>query len=151
MHVAQLNIAHSKAPKGDPIMEDFFANIDRINDLAKLSTGFQWIFDMDVDPLDTDLFGGDAFVVNYSVWENIDSLFEFTYKTAHAEIFRRRKEWFHKIDGMHMALWYVDAGTMPTQQEASKRLQHIQEHGPTPYAFTFKKRFTEEEFRNFVS
>ena len=122
MQIAQINIAHSKAEKDDPIMADFYANIDRINALGKKSTGFVWLYDMDIDPLQESLFGGDAFVVNYSVWESVDALFDFTYKTAHAEIFRRRKEWFHKVDGFHMAIWYVKDGHQPSQQEAAEKL-----------------------------
>jgi tRNA(adenine34) deaminase len=43
---------------------------------------------------------------------------------------------------MFMCCWYVPAGHLPTVAEAMERIAHIREHGPTPYAFTFKKRFT---------
>ncbi len=80
-----------------------------------------------------------------SVWNNIDSLFQFTYQSAHVEMFKRRKEWFEKMADMHMCLWYLPAGNFPTVQEARERLTHLRENGETPYAFTFKKRFTIDE------
>ncbi len=53
---------------------------------------------------------------------------------------RRRREWFERIK-LYMALWWVPAGHIPSIAQAKERLAHLQEHGPTPYAFTFKARF----------
>ena len=39
-----------------------------------------------------------------SVWQSIDALFEFTYKSAHTEVFRRRHECFDSADGAHLVL-----------------------------------------------
>jgi hypothetical protein len=36
----------------------------------------------------------------------------------------------------------VPEDATPTVDEALERLEHLREHGPTPYAFTFKKRFS---------
>jgi hypothetical protein len=38
-------------------------------------------------------------------------------------------------------LWWVPAGHLPSVEEALERLAYLREHGPTPYAFTFKERF----------
>jgi hypothetical protein len=35
----------------------------------------------------------------------------------------------------------VPAGERPPLPEAQARLDHLREHGATPYAFTFKERF----------
>jgi hypothetical protein len=35
----------------------------------------------------------------------------------------------------------VPAGYIPTIEEGEERLRHLDAHGPTPHAFTFKKRF----------
>ena len=40
-----------------------------------------------------------------------------------------------------MALWWVEAGTLPTVDEALARVDHIRAHGPTPHAFTFKQAY----------
>jgi Domain of unknown function (DUF3291) len=42
---------------------------------------------------------------------------------------------------MHMALWWIPIGLVPSVSEAEQGVAHQQEHGPTPYAFTFKVRF----------
>lgn len=41
-HLAQLNIARMLAPIDSPVMADFVANLDRINQLAEKSDGFVW-------------------------------------------------------------------------------------------------------------
>ncbi|HEY4150894.1 MAG TPA: DUF3291 domain-containing protein, partial [Chitinophagaceae bacterium] len=56
-----------------------------------------------------------------------------------------RKEWFEKMPEMHMVLWYIPAGHLPTVDEAIKRLIYLRDNGETPYAFSFKKKFTIEE------
>ena len=79
-----------------------------------------------------------------SVWASVESLREYTYKSDHVAILRRRKEWFEKPNGAIMALWWVPAGHTPTVSEGQERLQHLQEHGPKPYAFTFNDIFPPE-------
>ncbi len=74
-----------------------------------------------------------------SVWENTEALFQFVYQSNHLEIFRRRKEWFGKMDEMHMALWYIPAGHLPSVAEATERLNHLRNNGETPFSFSFKK------------
>jgi hypothetical protein len=44
-----------------------------------------------------------------------------------------------------MALWWVPAGHRPGMDEATKRLAHLAEHGPTQFAFTFKTTFEPDE------
>jgi hypothetical protein len=80
-----------------------------------------------------------------SVWRNIDDLFAYTYRTAHAEYVRRRAEWFERLKEMHMAFWYIPAGHIPTVEETMDRIAHIREQGPSPHAFTFKRRFTPDD------
>jgi hypothetical protein len=53
---------------------------------------------------------------------------------------RRRREWFEHIH-LFMALWWVPEGHIPTVEEAELRLARLREHGPAPFAFTFKQRF----------
>lgn len=75
-----------------------------------------------------------------SVWESVDDLAGFVYRSGHVAVMRRRREWFERMR-MYMALWWVPAGHVPAPAEARARLEHLQEHGPTPFAFTFKVRF----------
>ncbi|MDY8137325.1 DUF3291 domain-containing protein [Aquimarina sp. 2201CG5-10] len=150
MHLAQVNIAEMIAPINDPIMADFVNNLDRINALAEQSDGFVWRLKGDEgNATAIRVFDYDFLIINMSVWKDIDTLFDFTYKTAHVEILKRKKEWFHNMKKMHMAFWYVEKGHHPTAEEAKERLQYIRDHGETPYAFTFKSRFSIEELKTY--
>ena len=54
---------------------------------------------------------------------------------------RDRRQWFQKIDGPILALWWIPAGHIPTVAEAIAKLAHLKEHGPTRDAFTFRAPF----------
>ena len=54
---------------------------------------------------------------------------------------RQRRQWFEKFGGMYMALWWVNAGHIPSIAEAKQRLEYLQENGETSRAFTFKRTF----------
>lgn len=146
MQLAQINIAEMLAPIDDPIMADFVANLDRINELAEKSNGFIWrLKDEEGNATAMTVFDNIFLIINMSVWKDKKVLHEYVYKSAHAEILKRKKEWFHKFPRMHMALWYVPDGHEPSPEEAKERLYHLQEYGDTPYAFSFKSTFSVED------
>lgn len=146
-HLAQVNIARMLAPIDSPIMADFVANLDRINALAEASTGFVWrLTGEENDATALRVFEDDYLIINMSVWESQQALFDFTYSSEHVEIFRRKKEWFSKMTDRHMALWYVAAGHEPAPEEAKQRLTYLNLHGETPFAFTFKNIYSIGDF-----
>jgi Domain of unknown function (DUF3291) len=141
-HIAQLNIALAKAPLEDPLLADFMAQLDAVNAMAEASPGFVWRLKSDSgNATDIRAYDDPRMIVNMSVWESIDALFAFTYKTAHTKVMNRRKEWFESLPGPHMVLWWIAAGAVSTVVEAQRRLNHLALHGPTAEAFTFKARF----------
>ena len=149
-NLAQVNIARMLAPLDDPVMADFVNNLDRINALAEQNEGFIWrLVDESNNATSIKIFDDDYLVVNMSVWKSIDHLFDFTYKTAHIEILKRKKEWFTKLSDAHLACWYVPESYTPTIRDAEERLNYINQHGITPFAFTFKERFTFKDLLNF--
>lgn len=148
--LAQVNIAQRLAPMDDPIMQDFVNNVDRINALADKHKGFVWRLKDEDKDLATEVFQDDTLLINMSVWETIDALFDYTYKSDHVEIFKRKKEWFSKMKMLHMAFWYIPEGYEPTFQDAKDRLDYIEKHGDTPYAFGFKRKFSVEESINYT-
>jgi hypothetical protein len=79
------------------------------------------------------------------VWESIDALKDYVYRTAHAELLKGRRNWFEQFAGAYAALWWVPAGHVPGIDEAKKRLAHLEEHGATQFAFTFKQVFPPDE------
>lgn len=150
MHLAQVNIARMRVPMGSPIMKDFEDNLDGINALAEAAPGFVWRFKEDNNnATSVTVFDDDYLLVNMSLWEDIEALFDFVYQSHHLEIFKRKKEWFTHMAESHMVLWYIEEGAFPSLESGMERLLYLREHGETPYAFTFKKRFTPAMYRSY--
>ena len=141
-HIAQLNVGRAVAPLDSPQLADFMAWLDAINAIADSSPGFVWRLQGD-NGNNTDLKVTDdaLFIINMSVWESIDALHAFTYRSDHRTVFARRFEWFERADGPNVVLWWVPAGTIPSADEALARLRLLAERGPTPDAFGFKSTF----------
>lgn len=145
-HLAQLNIGTIRAPVTDPIMADFMGNLAAINALAENSPGFVWRLQTeDGDATALRPYDDDRILVNMSVWQSVETLFDYVYQSQHTAFLRRRAEWFQKMDTPIMVLWWIPAGHIPSVQEAKIKLESLQQNGPSPAAFTFKQRFTIED------
>ena len=141
-HLAQVNVARALAPLDDPLLADFVANLDRVNALADAAPGFVWrLKDESGNATGIEVNDDPRVIINLSVWRTAELLFDFVYKTGHSSIMARRREWFERRDGPHMALWWVQAGHRPSVAEALERLALLAARGPTAEAFTFKTRF----------
>lgn len=139
--LAQLNVAEFLTSQDAPEVTAFIHALDEINALADSSDGFVWRLQDEVgDAMSYNPFG-DNFIVNMSVWRDKDSLFDFTYKSAHVGIMARRKEWFKMPRENHFVLWWVPAGHVPSLDEAIDRLAILRSGEPSPLAFTFKQFF----------
>jgi uncharacterized protein DUF3291 len=147
-HIAQLNVGRAVAPLESRQLADFMAWLDAVNAIADGSPGFVWRLQGD-NGNNTALKVSDdpLFIVNMSVWESIEALHAFTYRSDHKAVFARRYEWFERADGPNMVLWWVRAGTIPTVDDALARLRLLAERGPTPEAFGFKSPFPPPEER----
>ena len=145
-HLAQLNIGRILAPMDSPTMAEFAGRLDEINAMADGTNGFVWrLQDSAGNATALRPFEDDWLLVNMSVWETVEQLKAFTYQTAHAEVMRKRRQWFEPHTEMYFVLWWVPVGHIPTVQEAIERLHHLQANGETPHAFTFKKTFEPQE------
>lgn len=152
MQLAQINIAKMKGPIDSPVMKEFVDNLDRINETAEQSQGFIWrLKDDKNNATSINVFDDDYLIVNMSVWENMQCLFNFVYRSDHMDIFKRRKEWFGKMKEMHMVNWYIRNDRYPSVEEAVERLEYIRRVGETPYAFTFKSKYTIQDLRGYLS
>jgi hypothetical protein len=141
-HLAQINIGRILAPIDDPLMAEFVAQLDTINTLADRSPGFVWrLQTAEGNATSVQAYPDPSILVNMSVWESVEALTAFAYAGAHRPVMQRRRQWFARFDGAYMALWWVPAGHIPTVEEARERLDHLNAHGPTPFAFTFKQAF----------
>ena len=94
-HLARINIARMKAPLESAAMADFVARLEEINALADRSEGFVWRLQTpEGDATYLRPFDDDMILVNLSVWESVDALKHYVYRTAHAELLRDRRKWF---------------------------------------------------------
>ena len=50
MHLAELNVGRLIAPKEDPRVAEFMANLDRINGLGKRMPGLVWMMEGSGEP-----------------------------------------------------------------------------------------------------
>ncbi|MBB5135797.1 hypothetical protein HNP84_005541 [Thermocatellispora tengchongensis] len=139
MHLAQLNIAHMRAPKDSPELADFIALLEPINKIADNAPGFVWRLKGGDAPTDTVVHEyGDHLLINFSVWESREALWNFTYRSEHLPVLRRRREWFHHIAEPYSVMWWIPEGTIPGLDEGMSRLARLRERGPSPEAFTFR-------------
>jgi hypothetical protein len=143
-HLAQVNIALPKEPLDAPLLTEFVEWLEPVNARADSAPGFVWRLQTeDGDATGIRAFGDDRLIVNMSVWESIQALATWVYRDrGHLAVVRRRREWFEKMDTF-MVLWWVPAGHHPTVTEAEDRLELLRREGPTPDAFTFRRRFPE--------
>ena len=141
-HVAQVNIALPREPLDSPALAEFVANLEPVNALADGAPGFVWrLADETGDATSIRAFDDERLIINMSAWESIEDLWEFVYSGRHLGVMRRRREWMTRIAKSYLALWWVRADTLPAIDDARLRLDHLRAHGPTAYAFTFKRRF----------
>jgi hypothetical protein len=142
-HLAQLNIGRLRAPIDDPALTDFVANLDPINALADATPGFVWRLQTEegnataIRPFADD----ELMAINMSVWESMEALADYVYRSAHTAFLRRRSEWFERLRDVYLVLWWIPAGTLPTVDEAVARLDRLRTYGPTQEAFTFRQPF----------
>lgn len=140
-HLAQVNVGRMLAPLDSPQLAGFVAQLAEINAVADQAPGFVWrmVDDSGADatnlrPQDDD----DLLLINCSVWESVEALRDYTYRSDHLKVLARRREWFERLSDFYVALWWVPAGHRPTVDEAMGRIALIREAGEGPEAFTFR-------------
>lgn len=86
-------------------MAGFVARLDEINALADHSPGFVWQLQIDAgNATHFRPYNDDRILMNMSVWETIEALRSYVYRTAHLEVLRQRDDRFEKFAGTYMAL-----------------------------------------------
>ena len=137
MHVAQINIGTMVAPTDDPAVAEFMDALDRVNAVADAAPGFVWRLQTDEgNATSIHVFPDPLQLVNMSVWESVDALKAYVYRSEHVEFFRRRAEWFVP-DAKRVALWHVAPGALPDVDDGARRVAFLEHRGPSPYAFGF--------------
>ena len=140
--LAQLNVGIIRAPMDSPIMAEFAANLERINALADGTPGFVWRLQSEAgDATAIRPFENENNLVNMSVWQDLESLRQYVYRSGHVEIMRRRREWFEPMREAYMVLWWVPKGHRPSVTEAIAKLEMLRKAGPSLQAFTFGQAY----------
>jgi len=136
-HLAQINIGRVLGGPDDPRMADFYSNLARVNALAERMPGFVWRLkdDTGIAAMALHWPGDPTMNVNMSVWESPEALGKFVFQTVHRNIYARKHEFFEKPKDVTVALWWIPAGHIPTLEEAKERLDHLNAHGPSAFAF----------------
>lgn len=140
-HLAQFNVALQRFSLSTPDMAEFNALLKPINELAEAAPGFVWrLTGEGSDDATAVRPYGDLVIINYSVWESVEALWNFTYRSGHLAVMQRRRDWFHRMGEPHLVLWWVPVGQRPTLDEGVERLEQLRADGPGPAAFTFRER-----------
>ncbi len=123
-------------------MAGFMNELARINALADAAPGFVWRLEADDTGSVAAVAADDPLLIlNLSVWENAESLFDYVYRGDHNRVMLRRREWFEKATAPQLVLWWIPRGHRPSVEEGFARLELLRARGPSPEAFTFKRRF----------
>jgi Domain of unknown function (DUF3291) len=139
-HLAQFNVGRLREPLDAPAMAEFLALFAPVNALADSAPGFVWrLTDGEADDATAIRPYGEDVIINMSVWETREALWNFAYRSAHLDLLRRRREWFLRMAEPYTVLWWVPAGRIPPVEEARERLARLRAEGPGPEAFTFRQ------------
>lgn len=142
-YLAQINIAKMKAPLDDPIMAEFANALNEVNTVAEQSPGFIWRLQTESgNATELRAYTDPKILVNISVWQSVEQLKAYVYKSLHGDFFVRRRKWFEKYQGEHFAMWWIEAGHLPTMEEGKAKLEYLELHGDTPKCFTFAEPYS---------
>jgi Domain of unknown function (DUF3291) len=142
--LAEINIARMKGVDiNDPIMKEFVDNLVLVNTLAETSEGFIWRLKDDESSNSTAFnpYNDEQVIINISVWESIETLENYVFKTFHTDFLKRRKEWFQTFGTASTAMWWIPEGQFPTIEEAVEKLDALQKNGASEQVFNFRKKY----------
>src|SRR5581483_4643562 len=116
-------------------MADFVANVHRINTLAEQIDGFVWrLQDASGHAMNMQVYDDPSVLPNLTVWRDVEALERFVWQTLHVRFYRRREEWFERIE-TPLVLWWIEAGHRPTMEEGVDRLECLKAFGASEHAF----------------
>jgi hypothetical protein len=138
LHLAQINVSTALHDLDDPRMAGFVGAIDAVNAVAERSPGFVWRLKGEAgNALDLRASHDPRFIVNMSVWETAEALEAFVWQTVHAKVYARKADWFPHAPQASLALWWIEAGTVPTLDDGMARLHQLRREGDSEAVFSW--------------
>ncbi|MEP3630612.1 MAG: DUF3291 domain-containing protein [Hyphomicrobiales bacterium] len=136
-HIAELNLSEWKIDANSDAARGFLDNVDKVNAVADRAKGFVWrLLDEQRDEFGRNpVCDTDNVLMTLSVWESAEDLEDFVWNTVHKRIYNRKNDWFGKMTGHELIMWWVDEGDIPTLENARERMDHLNEFGNTDFAF----------------
>jgi hypothetical protein len=137
--LAELNVGHLTGLPDDPLVTEFMENLDKINRLGKRMRGFVWMMEGSGAPgkgnTENSIGEDPQYVVNLTLWQDVETLGNSVWKTVHKQFYDRRHEWFQVLKDMQFVMWWVPAGHRPSLGEALERLEYLRANGDSNPAF----------------
>ena len=123
-------------------MEEFFHYWIELNRLARNSPGFVWrLAEDEEESARIDGRQDRPLLLNLSVWEDLESIFNYVYGKPHLRIMKEGTKWIEPTKEAHYVLWWIPGDHTPDLEEAENRLKMIRKTGPSENAFDFRHRF----------
>lgn len=145
-YLVEANLSLARAPLDDVRMQGFVDLLDDIDALAHSWPGF---IAQPALPDEGQCYS-EPLLLNVSIWESVRVLQEFTYASEHAEIMKRGEEWFLPTGQPPYVLFWHEAAILPTEAEIRRRFEYLDQHGDSPFAFTFERPFSILEMLRFT-
>lgn len=139
MYLAQFNVALLKYPLDDPRMKEFINNIDLVHRIADRVGGLiKRISDESGTALHIPVLNNPRLVPNLTVWRDAASLKHFVHKTLHKRFLDKKDDWFAEYNKPKNVMWFISENYTPTMADGEERILHLENHGPSAYAFDWK-------------
>lgn len=70
----------------------------------------------------------------------MEALSQYVYRSQ-GGVLRDRSRWFVYSTQPTLCLWWIEVGLILKLEQGKERLEHLCQHGSSPYAFSFKTTF----------
>ncbi|HTZ43392.1 MAG TPA: DUF3291 domain-containing protein [Jatrophihabitans sp.] len=79
-----------------------------------------------------------------SIWTDLASVRAFARNGLHQYMLRNQGRWVEPKGWKGVAAWWIGDDEIPTWVEAARRIEHINDHGPSPVAFDFHTSYDQD-------
>jgi hypothetical protein len=76
-----------------------------------------------------------------TVWTDVESVRNFMRSEAHRYMVRNQTKWVAPMGWMNNAAWWIGDDEIPTWSEAARRIELLNDKGPSPEAFNLRTSY----------